>query len=267
MNAPLSHSIGIFDSGVGGLTVVREVMRLLPSENIVYLGDTARLPYGTKSRETVVNYSRKSSRFLVSNGVKLIIAACNTASAHSISTLNGELNLPVIGVISPGAGKAATVTRNGKIGVIATPSTVRSGAYERAIKAANPSLKTVSAACPLFVPRVEEDLTDGEIALSVAHKYLNPLKKQGVDTLILGCTHYPLMRKTVSTVMGGGVALVDSAAETAKEAMTVLKRNGLLKNGGKGSAKFYLTDGSESFTQIAGRFLGEEPPSMDVVDI
>lgn len=265
--ADLRKAIGIFDSGVGGLTVVREVARLLPNENIVYLGDTARLPYGTKSRETVINYSRKNSRFLVSNKVKLIIAACNTASAYSIPALNGELNVPVIGVISPGAEKAATVTRNGKIGVIATPSTVRSGAYENAIKAADPSLKTTSAACPLFVPLVEEGWNEGEIALAAARKYLAPIRREGVDTLILGCTHYPLMKKTISTVMGNGVTLVDSAAATAREAVAVLKKNGLLKDGGKGSAKFYLTDGSESFTQTAGRFLGKEPPQMAVVDI
>ena len=267
MDAPCSHSIGIFDSGVGGLTVVREVARLLPLENITYLGDTARLPYGTKSRETVIDYSRKNSRFLISNTVKLIIAACNTASAYSIDALNEELDVPVLGVISPGAKKAATVTANGRIGVIGTPSTIRSGAYERAINAADPSLKIISAACPLFVPLVEEGWNEGEIALAAARSYLEPLKREGVDTLILGCTHYPLMRNTILNVMDGGVTLVDSAAETAGEAMVVLAQNKLLRDGGKGSAKFYLTDGSESFTQIAGRFLGEDPPSMNVVDI
>lgn len=262
-----SLSIGIFDSGIGGLTVVREVRKLLPLENMVYLGDTARLPYGTKSRKTVIGYSRKNSQFLVSNGVKVVIAACNTASAHSIEALSGELPVPVLGVIEPGAKKAAEVTKNGKIGVIATPSTVRSGAYPRAVTARNPSLKTVSRSCPLFVPLAEEGWCEGEIALRTAREYLEPLKSEGIDTLILGCTHYPLMKKTIAKVTGKEVTLVDSAEETAREAAEFLKRNGLLNKKGEGSAEFYLTDGSENFLDIAGRFLGSEPQSVRVADL
>ncbi|MCY4042548.1 MAG: glutamate racemase [Candidatus Dadabacteria bacterium] len=267
MNAPRSHSIGIFDSGVGGLTVVREVARLLPLENITYLGDTARLPYGTKSRKTVVKYSRKNAGFLVSKNVKFIIAACNTASAYSMEALSNELPVPALGVIEPGAKKAASVTKNGRIGVIATPSTVISETYLRAIRSENPSLDVVSLPCPLFVPLVEEGMCEGEITISIARNYLEPLYKQDIDTLILGCTHYSLLKNTVSAVMGETVTLVDSAEETARAAMAVLKQNDLLKDDGKGSVEFYLTDGSESFTQTAGRFLGKEPPSVDVVDI
>ncbi|QMU56279.1 MAG: glutamate racemase [Candidatus Mycalebacterium zealandia] len=262
-----SRSIGIFDSGIGGLTVVREMAKILPREKIIYLGDTARLPYGTKSRETVVKYSRKNAGFLVSKGVKFVIAACNTASAYSMEVLSDKLSVPVLGVIEPGAKKAASVTKNSRVGVIATPSTIRSGAYSRALESENPSLEVVSQSCPLFVPLAEEGFHEGEIAKSIALKYLNPLKKHGVDTIILGCTHYPLLKKTISEVMGEKVALVDSAEETAGEAMAVLKQNGLLETSGNGSREFYLTDGSESFTQIAGRFLGEEPQTIGIVDL
>lgn len=262
-----SRSIGIFDSGIGGLTVVREVAKLLPSESIVYLGDTARLPYGTKSRETVVKYSCKNADFLVSKGVKFVIAACNTASAHSMEVLSDKLPVPVLGVIEPGAKKAASITKNGKIGVIATPSTIRSGAYERALGSENLSLEVFSQPCPLFVPLAEEGLHEGEIVASVALNYLNPFKEKGIETIILGCTHYPLLKKTISEVVGEKTALVDSAEETAREAAAVLKRNGLLEANGDGSREFYLTDGSENFTQIAGRFLGEEPQSINIVDL
>ncbi len=262
-----SLSIGIFDSGIGGLTVVREVMKLLPFESIVYLGDTARLPYGTKSRKTVIGYSRKNSRFLMSNGVKIIIAACNTASAHSIEILGDDLPVPVLGVIKPGVKKAAKVTQNGKIGVIGTPSTIRSNAYSRALGAENPALKTASRSCPLFVPLVEEGWCEDEITLNIAHKYLAPLKKKEIDTLILGCTHYPLMKKTIAEVMGEKVTLVDSAEETAREAAGFLKRNGLLSENGKSSAKFHLTDGSDSFVSIAERFLGKKTGKIAIVDL
>lgn len=262
-----SLSIGIFDSGIGGLTVVREVMKLLPLENIVYMGDTARLPYGTKSRKTVIGYSRKNSRFLISKGVKFLIVACNTASAYAIETLENEFAVPVLGVIKPGARKACEVTKNGKIGVIATPSTVRSGAYARALEAENPLLETFSLPCPLFVPLTEEGWHEDEIALQIARKYLDSLKQKQVDTLILGCTHYPLMKETIARVMGGETVLVDSAEETAKEAAGFLKQNGLLNEKSGGTAKFHLTDGSESFLGIARRFLGNEIGKISVVDL
>ncbi len=199
--------------------------------------------------------------------MKFLISACNTASAYSVEFLSNELAVPVIGVIKPGVKKACEVTKNGKIGVIATPSTIRSGEYPRAIESENPSLKIVSRACPLFVPLAEEGWHEGEIALKTAQKYLAPLKDKGVDTLILGCTHYPLMKKTISEVMGGKVTLVDSAEETAKEAAEFLKQNVLLNENGKGTAQFYLTDGSESFLAITGRFLGEETEKIEVVDL
>ncbi len=263
---PSSQAIGIFDSGIGGLTVVREVMRFLPLESIVYLGDTARLPYGTKSRETVTGYSRKNSQFLASKDVKIIIAACNTASAHSVSILSDEVEVPILGVIEPGVKKACRITRNGKIGVIATPSTIRSGEYARVLGRENPLLKTVSISCPLFVSLVEEGWVEGEIAVKTARKYLAPLKDEDIDTLILGCTHYPLMKKTISEVMGKKVTLVDSAEETAAEVADFMKINGLLSKNGESSSEFYLTDGSENFLGIARRFLGSEIKEVQVVD-
>ncbi len=262
-----SRPVGIFDSGIGGLTVVREVVKLLPSENIIYLGDTARLPYGTKSRETVISYSRKNAGFLVSEGVKFIIAACNTASAYSIRILSEELPIPVFGVITPGAKRAAAITRNGKIGVIGTPSTVRSGAYKSALESENPSLEVSSLPCPLFVPLVEEGLCEGEITETIIRKYLVSLQNKKIDTLILGCTHYPLMKKPISEVMGEKVTLVDSAEETAAETAAFLRKNGLSNESGGGSSEFYLTDVSESFTEIAGRFLGKELETVNLIDM
>lgn len=240
---------------------------LLPLENIVYLGDTARLPYGTKSSKTVTGYSLKNTRFLASKNSKIIVAACNTASAYSIEVLSDEFDVPVLGVIEPGAKKAREVSRNGKIGVIATPSTVKSRAYERALRREDSLLKTVSAACPLFVPLVEEGWGEDEIAFTAARRYLEPLVDEGIDTLILGCTHYPLMKKVVSEVMGGGVTLVDSATEAATETAKFMESAGLLNKNGKGTAEFYLTDGSESFVSAAGKFLGGDIGKAEIVDL
>ncbi|MCI0454446.1 MAG: glutamate racemase [Candidatus Dadabacteria bacterium] len=263
-----SSPIGIFDSGIGGLTVVREIFRKLPGENIIYLGDTASVPYGTKSSETVIKYSQINSRFLVSKGIKLLVVACNTASAVSLTGLRWDLEIPVMGVIEPGARKGVRITKTGKVGVIGTPSTIKSGAYKKAMENMAPEIKVYSKACPLLVPLAEEGWTDGEIAQLTARRYLEPLKESGIDVLILGCTHYPLLKSTIQKVIGEDVALVDSAEETALEIERTLKENGISNEGSYSTQReFYLTDVSETFIAIAERFLGEKVERVEQVDI
>ncbi len=263
-NAP----IGVFDSGIGGLTVVREIIKRLPRENIIYLGDTARVPYGTKSSRTVIAYSHHNARFLVSKGVKLLVVACNTSSAVSLPSLSTDFEIPVIGVIGPGAKKAAEVTKSGKVGVIGTPSTIKSSAYKKALESISSGIEVYSRACPLFVPLADEGRTDGEITELIAKEYLAPFKEHDIDALVLGCTHYPLLKNTIQKVMGKGITLVDSAEETAKEIERVLGEKGLLKNGtGTPSREYYLTDVSDTFVSIAGRFLGESIENIEMVDI
>jgi len=210
-----SAPIGVFDSGIGGLTVVHELIRQLPHESIVYFGDTARVPYGPKSPDTVRRYSREIAAYLTEQGVKAIVVACNTATAHALGTLRGELALPVVGVVEPGARAAVAATRTGRIGVIGTVGTIKSGAYERAICALSPTAQVVARACPLFVPLVEEGWVDHEATRLVAETYLEPLVKANVDTLVLGCTHYPLLKPLLRQVMGPDIRLIDSAEETA----------------------------------------------------
>jgi glutamate racemase len=263
-----SAPIGVFDSGIGGLTVVREIIRRLPRENIIYLGDTARVPYGTKSSRTVAAYSLNNARFLRSKGIKMLVVACNTSSAVSLPSLSGELDIPVIGVIEPGARKAAVTTKSGRVGVIGTPSTIKSSAYKKALEAASPGIEVYSKACPLFVPLADEGWTEGEVSELVAKEYLAPLKEHDIDVLVLGCTHYPLLKRTIQKVLGGGVTLVDSAEETAKEIERVLGERDLLNSGsGTPSREYYLTDVSDTFVSVAGRFLGEKIESIEMVDI
>ena len=263
-----SKPIGVFDSGIGGLTVVREIIKRLPRENIIYLGDTARVPYGTKSGRTVTAYSLNNARFLRSKGIKMLVVACNTSSAVSLPSLNGELDIPVIGVIEPGARKAAASTKSGRIGVIGTPSTIKSSAYKKALASASPELEVYSKACPLFVPLADEGWTEGKISELVAEEYLAPLKEHDIDVLVLGCTHYPLLKRTIKKVLGSGVTLVDSAEETTKEIEMVLRERGLLNAGSRTpSREYYLTDVSDSFVSVAGRFLGEKIENIEMVDI
>lgn len=266
--AAKSAPIGVFDSGIGGLTVVREIIKRLPRENIIYLGDTARVPYGTKSGRTVAAYSLNNARFLQSKGIKMLVVACNTSSAVSLPSLGGELDIPVIGVIEPGARKAAVTTKSGRVGVIGTPSTIKSSAYKKALEAVSEELEVYSKACPLFVPLADEGWTEGEITELIAKEYLAPLKEHDIDVLVLGCTHYPLLKNTIQKVLGGGVTLVDSAEETAKEIERVLGEKNLLNTGGgTPSREYYLTDVSDSFVSVAGRFLGEKIESIEMVDI
>jgi len=263
-----SSPIGIFDSGIGGLTVLSEIKRILPNENFVYLGDTARVPYGTKSSKTVITYSQMNSKFLVSRGIKLLVVACNTASAVALPSLRWDLEIPIIGVIDPGARKAVQTTKTGKICVIGTPSTIKSDAYKKAIENISPVIEVISKSCPLFVPLAEEGWTEGEIAELVAKSYLEPLKKSGMDVLILGCTHYPLLKTIIQKVVGDNVTLIDSAEETAIEIKRILgDKKSLNGNSSLTQKEFYLTDVSETFINIAGRFLGEEIDRIYQIDL
>ena len=256
------RSIGIFDSGVGGLTVLKEIARLLPEETLLYLGDTARVPYGTKSVETVQHYALEAAEFLVDQGVKLLVVACNTASAVALPLLRERFQLPVIGVIEPGARRAAQ-SRNHRIGVIGTEGTVNSQRYSEAIRLLLPDAQISSVACPLFVPLAEEGWAEHEIARLTAIEYLQPLLTAKIDTLVLGCTHYPLLRNTLRQVLGDSVTLVDSAEETAKSVQQLFRTEGLsrLKKGGRST--FFVTDVPTRFIRVGEAFLGE---SLDLVE-
>jgi len=250
-------AIGIFDSGVGGLTVLKEVEKALPQEDTIYLGDTARVPYGTKSPETVTRYSTEITSFLVSRDIKLLVVACNTASACALETLKKHFSIPIVGVIEPGARRAASVTRTGKVGVIGTEGTIRTSAYTKAIKRINPEIEVVTRACPLFVPLAEEGWIDNEVTRMVADIYLGGLKNQGVDTLVLGCTHYPILKKTIGESMGEGVQLVDSAEETARTVAEILRNSSLLRPASeKGNHHYFVTDVPAGFIKVGNRFLG-----------
>ena len=252
-------AIGIFDSGVGGLTVLKEVLQALPQEDTIYLGDTARVPYGTKSPETVVRYSRQIARYLYSRDIKLLVVACNTASAVALAALQQEFDIPIVGVIEPGARAAAEATKTGKVGVIGTAGTVASSAYTKAIKRINPDIEVLSRACPLFVPLAEEGWVDNEVARLTARIYLEDLKKHGVDTLVLGCTHYPILKEVIAEVMGPGVTLVDSAEQTALTVARILAEQGLLRpKEERGNHHYYVTDIPAGFIRVGNRFLGGE---------
>ena len=251
--------IGIFDSGVGGLTVFSEVEKALPKEEIVYFGDTARVPYGTKSKETVTKFSVENVEFLMKHNVKLVLVACNTASSLSLDFLKRCFRVPIIGVIEPGARNAVNSTKNNRIGVVGTNATIISGAYEKALKKISRSIAVYSQSCPLFVPLVEEGWTGERVTYEVASIYLKGLKSKGVDTLILGCTHYPLLKDVIKKFMGGKVSLVDSGGEVAKEAKSILDTSGLLnENPGRKKHKFFVSDEPGPFIRLSERFLKRE---------
>ncbi|HEX9306864.1 MAG TPA: glutamate racemase [Anaeromyxobacter sp.] len=256
--------IGIFDSGVGGLTVQRAVLDALPAADTLYLGDTARVPYGTKSAETVTQYSLRNARFLARHGIDLLVVACNTASAVALPALRAELAVPVLGVVEPGARVAARTSRSGRVGVIGTHGTVASGAYQAAIRRERADARVIARACPLFVPLAEEGWTDpaDEVVRGVVARYLAPVREEGVDTLVLGCTHYPLLAAAIADAVPG-VTLVDSAAAVAAE---VRERFG---GGGArdGEHRFFVTDAPERFLAIAGRFLGRPVTAAEHVDV
>ncbi len=256
--------IGIFDSGIGGLTVLKALRSELPNEDIVYFGDTAHLPYGTKSKETITKFSIDNVNFLQSFGVKTVIVACNTASALALDALKEKFELPVIGVIEPGARQALKRTRNGRIGVIGTKSTIGSGSYEACLKRLDPSVKVYSEACPLFVPFVEEGWLEGDVVTKVAKIYLDGLKNFRIDTLILGCTHYPLLSAVIQKTLGDHVKLVNSAEETAKETRRLLEKLKIAEGRSKRFAdqRFYVSDEPEQFRTLGERFLGRSIHSV-----
>lgn len=262
-----ARQIAVFDSGIGGLTVLRALWERLPFESTHYLGDTARVPYGTKSPEVVTRYSVQNGRFLVGKNPKLLVVACNTASAFALPAMAKELSIPVLGVIEPGAIQAARVSRYGKIGVIGTEGTVRSGVYRKAITRVRPDAQVLSVACPLFVPLAEEGWIQGPVPEQIARTYLEPLVKTGIDTLVLGCTHYPMLSRTISVVVGPDVVLVDSAATVAQAAETLMREESALAPPGEPRHSFFVTDVPGRFNEVGQRFLGRPIGSAEQVDV
>lgn len=272
MNAP----IGIFDSGLGGLTVAAALREALPHENLVYLGDTARVPYGTRSPATIVRYARNNVAFLRKQGVKLVVVACNTVSAQGLDGLTDGGDVPVIGVIRPGARAAIQASAGGTIAVLGTPGTIRSGAYVQALHELDPEREIVQIACPLFVPLVEEGWVDHPVTTMVAREYLAALRGKGVDTIILGCTHYPLLERTIAAVatevLGHPVTLVDSAHAVARDVAALLTRLHLARTPAPGeeeagARRFCVTDAPDRVSDVASRFWGEAVPRMEHVDV
>lgn len=262
-----SRPIGIFDSGIGGLTVFAAIKRKLPNESLIYLGDTARVPYGTKSAETVVRYSKECAAFLVERGVKAIVVACNTATSHALPALAAEFNVPILGVVEPGAAAAIKASKSKVIGVIATKGTIASNAYGNAIKRLCPEARVVSHACQLFVSLAEEGWIDDEVAVACAKKYLSGMRGEGIDTLILGCTHYPLLGKVIANAVGLDISLVDSAETTAAALKDMLAKKGIESVNTDCAHRIYVTDLPAQFELIAQRFLGTTPPQVTRVDL
>ncbi|GHT61867.1 glutamate racemase [Endomicrobiia bacterium] len=252
-----NNPIGIFDSGFGGLTVMSAINKALPLENLIYFGDTAHVPYGTKSKNAIIKFSKRIASFLIKNKVKMIVIACNTASAFALSVLQKTFKVSMIGVIEPGSKAAVSMSKNKKIGIIGTDGTISSKSYPKEINKISKS-DVYQQSCPLFVPLVEEGWVEGEIADSVVKKYIKPLLSKNIDTLILGCTHYPLLKKTLEKNIGNGVVLIDSAKATAQEVKNVLKQKSLLSSGkDKKFLKFYVSDNPEKFQMIGSRFFSK----------
>ncbi len=250
-------SIGMFDSGVGGLTVLREVKKLLPSEHIIYFGDTARVPYGNRSPQAVTKYTLESALFLLTKGIKLLAIACNTSSALALHLLQKKFPIPVIGVIEPCAKEVVSSTKNKRVGVIGTKATIQSGAYEKSIHMLDPGIKVFSKSCPLFVPIAEEGLENDKVARQMAEKYLIDLKHSDIDTLVMGCTHYPILENVIKEIMGKKVSIVNAGRETAKEIKGILEKKKILNEKGRGGCEYFVTDSPESFEEIGRRILKE----------
>ena len=270
-NSNRTAPVGVFDSGVGGLTVAREIMRQLPRENMVYFGDTARVPYGSKSRNNIIRYSRQIIRFLQTKEVKAIVIACNTASALALDTGKEETDIPIIGVIEPGARAAVQATENGMIGVAGTEATIQSETYTNVIRKMRPDAAVIGKPCPLFVPLVEEGWLKDSVTIEVAKRYLASFQESDIDTLILGCTHYPLLRSTIRDIMGEGVNLVNPAYETAQGLKRLLWQHHLA-NDGKGQApavryQFYVSDAAEKFRSFASSILPCEIKEAQLIHI
>jgi len=259
--------IGVFDSGIGGLTVVRALQDCLPGEDIVYFGDAARVPYGTKSPDTVIRFTRECVSFLTHRGIKLLVVACNTASAVALPALTRSLSVPVLGVIEPGVAAARSRSKSRRIGVIGTEATVASGAYRRGLQAAGEGWTVFESPCPLFVPLAEEGWLSGEVPLLVARHYLEPVLSEGIDTLILGCTHYPLLRDVIARVAGPGVELIDSGEETARETARLLAGMGAQSpRSERGCCTVFVSDRPRRFEQIGASFLGRPLQGVTLVD-
>lgn len=277
-----NRPIGIFDSGVGGLTVLKEIIKKLPAENTLYVGDTARVPYGTRSPETVMKYSFENANFLMSKGIKILVVACNTASSISLPALAENFPVPVVGVVMPGAKAAVARSRAKKIAVIGTETTIKSSSYKKAIKSIDKSVDVKGIPCPLFVPLVEEGWLKGDVVELTASKYLSPLKKYGADVLILGCTHYPMIKNVIKNTVnpaprvkkqgvkrdGINITLIDSAAETAGEVSRILEERKMLRNNGsKPRREFFVTDAPQKFIRIGEKFLGHRIANISKITI
>ncbi len=263
----MNNPIGIFDSGIGGLTVVKQLRRLLPEEHLVYFGDTARIPYGTKSQQLVQQYALQDAHFLLQYDVKMIVVACNSASASALPLLQEQLDIPVIGVVTPGASAAVRLTRNGKVGIIGTTATVNSHAYTREIHRLAPKIEVFGQPCPLLVPLVEEGWLDDYVTVLTIKKYVHDLLKQQIDTLILGCTHYPVLEQTIQKVVGKGVRLIDSGKETAQAVKELLTERSLLHKGRKTEHdRFFVSDIPAKFEEVGSRFLGQPLEQVERVD-
>ncbi len=263
-----SRAIGVFDSGIGGLTVYKAIKKKMPGEKVIYLGDTAHLPYGTKSPETITKFSEENSKFLIGKGVKIVVIACNSSSSYAVSHLQKILDIPVLGVIDPGA-EAAVENGEKEIGVIGTSATISSGAYEKSIMEKDPDAKITSQDCPLFVPLVEEGWIDHKITDLVIQEYLLPLKKQGIKTLVLGCTHYPVLKDAISRVLGSGITLIDSAEVMAERTNSILKKLGWLKaqESSNGEDEFYVTDFPERFKKVGEIFLKRKIDKVEMISL
>ena len=267
MNSFDQRPIGVFDSGLGGLTAVKELINILPNETIVYFGDTGRVPYGTRSNSTIIKYVRQDIRFLLTHDVKAIVAACGTASSVALPHLYQEFNIPLIGVLEPVCQAATIATKNHKIGILGTPGTIRSGSYKKGIQQINPDFTVIEQACPMFVPLVENGYIDSEATYIIAREYLEPLISENVDTIILGCTHYPLLTKVITDIVGKDVSIINAGFETANYTKQMLADSKLLSNRlAPGTCQYYVSDDVEKFSYLGGMFLEQKIPS-DVTKI
>ncbi|MFH1449005.1 MAG: glutamate racemase [bacterium] len=263
-----NEPIGIFDSGLGGLTVLSEITKILPKEDLIYFGDTARTPYGSKSKDTIIKYSLEISKFLFNQGVKALVVACHTATSYALDTLQERYQIPIIGVVEQGAKEAVNATKNGRIGVIGTEGTISNNLYAKIIKLLNSEVQIISQPCPLFVPLVEEGWIETEVTYLIAKEYLSPLKENQVDTLILGCTHYPLVKKVIQEVMGNEVTLIDAATVVANKVKDVLEKLGLSSaKESYGHLRYYVSDEPARFTKMGERFLHKEMRIITQVDV
>jgi len=263
-----SNSVGVFDSGIGGLTVVKQINSFLPNEGIVYFGDTARVPYGSKSNSTVIEYSLQDAKLLISKNVKIIVAACNTASSVALDILRENYEVPIIGMIKPGAKMAVEKTRNGKIGVIGTNATIRNNAYSKELHLLDKKLEVIEKACPLFVPLAEEGWIDHKATFAIAEEYLSELRDSGIDTLILGCTHYPILADVIQKVVGTSVKLIDSGTAASMMVEEYLEGRNLRNNSAVlGNNEYYVSDLPTRFKEVAQRFLGKKITDISKVDI